>query len=285
MKYAVFTVCMPEFTVEEAVDRLVEWGYDGVEWRVRNQPPTADGRTGFWSGNRCTLSEDEVVDQAEEIGKRCRDAGIEVCSLASYLKCDQLAEVERVFEAARKMGCPQARIGVPGYDGSVRYRELFEKALSEYGEVEKLAKKHDVRAVLETHHGNILPSASAAYRFVSNFDSKYVGVIHDAGNMVHEGFENYRFACELLGDYLAEVHVKNAKWEETDEVGPNGQHLWKATWCELKEGVVNWADVMAALQSVGYDGWLAIEDFSTDRTTEEKLPDALSYLQSLEASA
>ncbi|GIX08239.1 MAG: hypothetical protein KatS3mg115_2642 [Candidatus Poribacteria bacterium] len=44
------------------------------------------------------------------------------------------------------------------------------------------------------------------------FRPEQVGVIHDAGNMVHEGFENYQMGCELLGPYLAHVHVKNAAW-------------------------------------------------------------------------
>lgn len=285
MKYAVFTVCMPEFTVEEAIDRLAEWGYDGVEWRVVNQRPSADGKPGYWSGNRCTISEDELPDVAEDLGRRCRDAGLEICSLGTYLRCHQLDAIERTFRAAGAMGAPQARVGVPGYDGSVNYRELFEQALTDYAKVEKLARTYGVKAVVETHHGSILPSASAAYRFAGHFDPECVGVIHDAGNMVHEGFENYRFGFELLGEYLAEVHVKNTAWEQTNETGPNAQRLWQASWCEMKDGIVNWADVMRALKAVGYDGWLALEDFSTDRPTEQKLPDAVKYLRELEASA
>ncbi|HUW57323.1 MAG TPA: sugar phosphate isomerase/epimerase family protein [Planctomycetota bacterium] len=284
MKYAVFTVCMPEFTVEEGIAKLVEWGYDGVEWRVVNQRPSADGRPGFWSGNRCTLSEDELLDVAEAVGRRCRDAGLEVCALASYLKCDQTAGVERLFEACNRMGTGCARVGLPPVGEGENFRDYFDRVVEQYAAVETLAKKHGVKALLETHHGTAIASASSVYRFVSHFDAKHVGVIHDAGNMVHEGFENYRFALELLGDHLVEVHVKNAKWEKTGETGPEGQAIWKASWCELKTGVVNWADVYAALRSVGYDGWLSLEDFSTERPTEEKLPDDLAYLKALEAS-
>lgn len=283
MKYAVFTVCMPEFTVDEGIEKLVEWGYDGVEWRVKQQPP-ADGAPGFWSGNRCTLSEDDLLDVARDVGQRCRDAGLEVCALASYLKADQTADVERLFEACNRMGTGCARVGLPPVGEHENFRDYFDRAVDEYGTVETLAKKHDVKALLETHHGTAIASASSVYRFVSHFDAKHVGVIHDAGNMVHEGFENYRFAFELLGEHLAEVHVKNATWQKTDETGPQGQAIWKASWDELKTGVVDWADVMGALKAVGYDGWLALEDFSTERPTEEKLPDALTYLKALEAS-
>jgi sugar phosphate isomerase/epimerase len=283
MKYSVFTVCMPEFTVEEAIEKLAEWGYDGVEWRVTNQQPSKDGKPGFWTGNHCTISLDEVVDRAKEVGRRCRAAGIEVTSIASYLSSDQLKDVERIFEACTRMDTSQARVGVPNYDGSVHYRRLFDKALADYAGVEKLARKYGVRANVEIHMGNITPSASAAYRFVSHFDPAHVGVIHDAGNMVTEGFENYQFGLELLGEYLAEVHVKNAAWSK-GKTGPHGLRLWQRSWTELNEGQVNWAEVMTALKSVGYNGWLSLEDFSTRRPTAEKLPDALRLLKELEAS-
>ena len=48
MRFAVFTVGLPEFTPEEAVAELREIGYDGVEWRVTDQQPSADDQPGFW---------------------------------------------------------------------------------------------------------------------------------------------------------------------------------------------------------------------------------------------
>jgi len=284
MKYAVFTVCMPEYSIEEGIEKLAAWGYDGVEWRVKTQPPH-EGAPSFWAGNRCTIAEDELPEVAVDLGRRCRDAGLEVPSLASYLKADALDEVERLFRACSDIGARNARVGLPPINEGEKFRDYFDRAVEQYGVVEKLAKKYGVRAVIETHHGTAVASASSVYRVVSNFDPAAVGVMHDAGNMVHEGFENYKLAMELLGEYLAEIHVKNAKWDKTDETGDAGQAVWRASWCELKDGVVNWADVMAALKAVGFDGWFALEDFSTDRSTDEKLTDDLAYLKELEAGA
>jgi sugar phosphate isomerase/epimerase len=268
---------MPDYSVAEAVETLIKWGYDGVEWRVTNQAPH-EGKPGYWSGNRCTISLDELTSVAAEVGKRCREAGLEVNCLGTYIKADQAADVERVFEACNLMGAPAARVGLPPMNDGENMRDFFTRAVDCYGAVEKLAKKAGVRAFIELHHGTAVASASSMYRFVSNFDARCVGVIHDAGNMVHEGFENYRLAFE------GEVHVKNASWQKTDEVGPQGQAIWKAGWAELDQGVVNWADVFAALKHVGYDGWLAIEDFSDAQPTEAKLTGALKFLKACEAS-
>ncbi len=284
MKHSVFTVCMPEYSVEEAVDKLVEWGYEGVEWRLTNQQPSADGKPGFWASNRCTITLDEALDKAEAVGNRCRKAGLEIAALASYVKCGQLADVEKVFEACLRMGAPQARVQVPGYDGKTHYRALFDQARKDYAVVEKLAGKLKLRANIEIHMGNICPSASAAYRFVEGFDPARVGVIHDAGNMIVEGYENWRLGLEVLGEYLAAVHVKNTAWVPAPD-GAFGQKTYKFAWAELKEGEVDWAQMIAALKAVGYQGWLSMEDFTTARPTEARLTSAIAYLRELEAKA
>ena len=74
----------------------------------------------------------------------------------------------------------------------------------------ELAKKYRIKIAFHIHHGTIIPSASAAFRFISNFSPEYMGVIYDPGNMVFEGYENFRLGLDLLGKYIFHVHVKNA---------------------------------------------------------------------------
>ncbi len=48
----------------------------------------------------------------------------------------------------------------------------------------------------------------------------------------------------------------------------------------LKEGIVNWADVLLALDKIGYAGWLSFEDFGPGET-KTKLVDDITYLKAL----
>ena len=41
MKFSLFTVMVPAWSPEEVVKKLKEYGYDGVEWRVRDVPKAA----------------------------------------------------------------------------------------------------------------------------------------------------------------------------------------------------------------------------------------------------
>lgn len=279
MKFAVFTVSTPDYTPEEAVGKIKEFGYDGVEWRVTDD--TAEHkRPGFWVGNKSTLPFSTFAEKASDYKKLADDAGLEIPSLGTYVTCDDLESVEQVMRGAASIGVPQLRVRVPNYDNSLAYKPLFDTAREQYKRVAELASKHQVKALVELHHRSICPSASSARLFLDGFDPEHVGVIHDAGNMVHEGFEAYRLGFETLGRLLAHVHIKNARWFPV-KYQPDGGVEWKADWAPVSKGVANVRSLLEALDAVGYDKWIAFEDFSTDRPLDERLKTNLEYVSTL----
>jgi len=283
MKYAVFTVMTPEWDPCQVAQNLCELGYDGVEWRVQTVPEDIPAGTpvSYWGYNKATVDIKQVVELAPEVQRISQQAGLEICSLTSYLEVGQTEGVERVMRAARMVGSPRVRVNVPPYDRSRNYNDLFTDTTRHLREVEKLAREYGVQADLEMHMGNIIPSAGLAHRLISPFDPEVVGVIYDPGNMVHEGYESWRMGMELLGPYLHHVHAKNAVWEKAEAL-QDGSVLWRCNHAPLRKGVANWHEIMADLKAVGYDGWLSFEDFSTEEPTREKCRNNLAYLKALE---
>jgi len=277
MKFAVFSVSLPEWTPEEAVRNLAKLGYDGVEWRITDDPLRVT--PGFWQGNRCTFPLSSFVDDASRIRALTDAAGLAIPAIASYVRAADLENVERVLRGTAALGVPMARIQVPRYDGQSSYVALWESARRDYWEVERVAHAHRVKALVEIHHETIVPSASAARRFLDGFDPESVGTIYDPGNMVWEGHEQYRLGLETLGPYLAHVHAKNSAWRQTGQRA-DGSLAWQAEWAPLDEGIVDLHELFAALRAVGYDGWISVEDFTTDPPLSERVRKNLEYLRS-----
>jgi len=289
MKFGLFTVSMPEYDIENTVRALKELGYDGVEWRVGNPPPknrpdSYSFENRYWSYNLSTLDIGRINDMAPEIRNMCAAAGLEICSLTTYLGIHETEAARNIMKAADIIGCKNIRINVPSYDGKINYRELFGSAQKHLETMERLAASHNVKVNFETHMGNIIPSASAAYRFVSGFDPKYVGIIFDPGNMVYEGFENYRLGIELLGEYLAHVHVKNGCWKYTG-TGLEGAEVWKPTWASFKKGYADIPGLVRILKETGYEGYVSVEDFSNDEDTYTKLKNNIEFLRSIQENS
>lgn len=284
MKYGVFTVSMPEYTIEETLDVLKELGYDGVEWRVQEVSDKVVEDVPFerryWANNKSTVNIKTIVEEADGIKNLCRDKGIEILGLTTYLNPKDYELIEQVLIAAKKMNAPHIRVFTPGYDGSVNHETIFEETRVHCAVLEKLAKQYDVKILFEIHMDNILAGPSAAKRLLQGFDSNALGVIFDPGNMVYEGYEDYKKSFEMLGDYVKHVHIKNGCMVE-DGIDEFGALQWKRQWVPLKKGMANLKHFFEVLNQIGYDGNVSIEDFSNEQSTYDKLRDNLAYVKAL----
>jgi sugar phosphate isomerase/epimerase len=279
MKFAVFTVSMPDYNPMEALDKLKEFGYDGAEWRC-TQDKGDPAKPGFWSGNRTTMTAQQLIDRAAELKRECGRRGLEMPSVAGYIDCYDLAVVELHLQATAAIGAKTVRIGAGRYqkDGQP-YALKFRKAREQFAKVADLAKKHGVRAAIETHPGVLTPSVASIRAVLEGLDPRHVGIIWDPANEAVEGGEIPEMALDIAGEYLAEVHAKNNRWVAAGQ--KDGYTQWKNEPCPIREGQVDWAAVMALLKNVGYDGWIAFEDFSTTHPLDERLRDNINFLRGL----
>ncbi|WP_166244208.1 sugar phosphate isomerase/epimerase family protein [Paenibacillus turpanensis] len=280
MKLSVFTAATPDMEPEQLAAAAAAAGLDGIEWRyketpeeLRQEPPS------YWRNNLCTIPPSEAPERMLRFRQAAEKHKLAIVSVTPYLTVGDLEGTEKALQAAKLLGASFIRLAVPGYHRTENARVLFDRELAYLREVEPLCRQYGVKGLLETHHMTIAASASAAYRLCEGFDPDWIGVLYDPGNMVHEGFENYRMGLEILGPYLTHVHVKNAGWRP--EAANDGSIAWKAEWQSLKQGMVPWRQVIDDLKAVGYTGYLGVEDFSGVYGTEEMLRQFASYMKEL----
>lgn len=271
MKLSVFTVATPDLQPEELAKAAADAGIEGIEWRFKEIPEEAAGeKPSFWRHNRCSMDPNGTQEDWLEFQQAADKHGRRSLAVVPYLTCGDVEATEKVMQAAKLIGASFIRAGIPGYDRKRNYNELYDQAVRYLHEVQDLAAAYGVKAVLETHHLTIAPSAGLTHRLVSHFNPQHIGVLYDPGNMVHEGYENYRMGLELLGPYLAHVHVKNGGYRKTPaEDGTSA--AWSGEWVPLNQGAVPWKQVIQDLQSVGYEGYYGIEDFSGTFESREML--------------
>ena len=292
MKFSVFTASTPDWSPAEAASTLAAQGWDGIEWRVTDQADSPE--PGFWAGNLATWPMTGLEESLPEIARLTREAGLEYSGLGGYARCDNHEQVERILAATAALGARQVRVNVLPLGNStmggqaasgIPYPQLFDSTREHYEWVAARAEHHGVKALVELHHGTITSSASAARRLLEGLDPRHVGVIHDLGNLVIEGWEDPLPALQLLGPYLAHIHVKNARWVRQDERDESGAAVWINEWAPLAEGQGSVLAYFRALAGVGYDGWVTVEDFSTELPLAERTAGNLDYLRRTAALA
>jgi sugar phosphate isomerase/epimerase len=277
MRFSVFTASTPDWTPAQTAAVLASQGWDGVEWRVTDQDDSPE--PGFWAGNRSTWPLTGLELSLPAMARITRDAGLEMSGIGGYAAVSDRVDVERLLAATAVLGAQRVRVRMPAL-GTGHYRDLFTAARNDLTWAAGRAAHHGVKAVVELHHRTIVASASAAIRLLDGLDPACVGVIHDLGNLVIEGQEDYLAAFQMLGDYLAHVHVKNAVWRAVGQ-GADGSTRWREEWATLRDGQADVDAYVTALRSFGYDGWMTVEDFSTVLPLEKRLRDNLDYLRGM----
>lgn len=99
--------------------------------------------------------------------------------------------------------------------------------------------------------------------FVDSFDSEYLRVHFDTGNIMEYQFPEHWIS--MLGDRIKNVHLKEYTKKGSD-------HSLEA-FRPLLDGTTNWPAVLKAFDDTGYDGYLTFEYFHP----YEHFPEALIY--------
>lgn len=269
MKFAINTNFLKEYTAEEKIQVALQAQCQGIEWGLGKLETAAE--------------------EAKLAVKLAGDAGLEVFGFINGGKLWHKDEMLRWSEAVANTGAKTLRVSHPwfgyNYDECVHQPETFpqlmDRALEGLAELEEMGKQFKLRYVLETHSGSCFASPMTVLA-LRKFSPEYCGFIYDVANSFMEGFIRPRGAVEMLGPYLAYMHVKNIMpMESVDEKGKTVIKWQRRPLCK---GVVDWEEVMFALKLAKFDGWMSFEEpYSKDFAAE--IREGVAFLRECEAKA
>lgn len=284
MKHSAFTVLLPDRGLDEVFQLLSQLGYDGVELRVKEDYHVAS---------------DQLLSRVGRLTALMARTGLEVPVLGTYLAVTDLEKLLPVFDAADRLSARGVRVSLgPPLDGTRSYWEVLAEAQRGVEALIRAVQSFQAKALFEIHFRTAVASPSLAYLLLKPFDPARVGVIYDPANMIIEGREDWRLGLEVIGNYLAHVHVKNTAWFR--------ERGWAWRWEELDAGIVDWEEMVQVLSAHSYTGYLSNENLSgvvlpgatgfvgetlsqatgqTAKPIEAKLRDDLQYLKGLERKA
>ncbi|MFA6930957.1 MAG: sugar phosphate isomerase/epimerase family protein [Lentisphaeria bacterium] len=287
MKYSVTTVSLPEMDMLEQAQFLSRLGYDGIEFRVRRNPEEAKAKENpsAWGCHCNDLSPDNLASRATEIRNVLADHQLTLAGLASYVKCTELEEFKRILDGAVAVAAPLMRVSAAAPFSRLdtdNYAAIYGETIAGYARCLEFSRGSGVKLVLETHGGTIHTSASLAYRILNHFSPRDVGVIFDPNNMVSDGYETTGVVIPMLGDYIGHCHVAGHR-PVPGEPDNNGTIAWKWECCSMAEGLYHFPEMLRWLKNIRYQGFITVEDFRTDVSSELKYRESIEYLKKIEA--
>jgi L-ribulose-5-phosphate 3-epimerase len=247
-----------KMTLKECLELCKDAGFDAVEV---NYALEGD------------LSPEASEPQIKDIGAMARKIGIEISGVCSFLfwpyafthqdperrkKGVELAQ--QMIRAARLLGTENLLV-VPGSvyapwipdEPPVPHDVALERATAAVKSLIPIAEKYDVYLNMENIFANgFLHSPQEMNQFVDGFESDRVKVHFDTGNIMQYHFPEHW--VPILGRRIKNIHLKEYS-KKVHEFNLNTFRL-------LLDGTTDWPAVLAALDGVGYRGYLTFEYFN-----------------------
>ncbi len=261
----------------EALDHMVEAGYDATEWGP--SMPT------------------DPVELGEALGSRGLDLVGAFVSLGFRDAHRLEPEIERALGIARFLAANGGTVLIAAEAGDDRRRGeaghvdeargLTDEQWRNLGHgLNELARRLgplDMTLAFHNHVGTYVETPAETSRLLDETDPALVGWCLDIGHLAFGGGQ----AINMLPKYadrVQHVHVKDVSAEVLAQARAEGwsfgQALAQFIFPPLGEGIARIPEVVTALQAVGYDGWYVIEQDTAPDPTATATANR-SYLEAL----
>ena len=243
MKLAFSTLGCPGWGLERIAQAAREFGYQGVELRAVGGDLDLLARPEFQPG------------AIEATRQRLAELGVTVCCVDTSCRFDSRDAGERREQVeiavrhaalAAALGAPLIRIFPDTIQEGATREETCDQITACLAAVARRAPA-GVRVGLETH-GDFARGAAAA-EIVKLADQSNVALIWDVANSLAAG-DSIAEAARTVAPYLAHVHLRDAR-------AVAGREHWLPVLAG--RGAVSFADAVAALQGLNYDGYVSFE--------------------------
>lgn len=237
MKLSFFTLGCPDWNLETVVKRAVEYGYDGVELRVKGKQH---------------VDVDLTPDERKQVRRLFADNKVEVAALGTYafFNSDKKEELEsnrngllKCIDLAVDLGAPFIRSFI-GDPKGLPEEQVIRNTVDYLGQVVQVAESKGITILLENH----APWKAIRIREVlDKVNHRNLASLLDVHNAILSG-EDPIGTYQILRDKVKFIHVKDA-------IEKNGEHKL----CLTGEGSIPLAELVGLLKKDGYQGYLSFE--------------------------
>jgi len=255
MKISVTSFVYFNYSLEEAVRRIAQAGYDGVD---------------IWGGRPHAYRHDLSSDEIDQLRSLLANLNLAVpsfipaqfrypsclCSPNEIIRQDSVKYIQAGIETASALAIPIVSV-CPGHSLFGQGEEDAWGRLSEsVTTICEYAAPYDVRIALEPadrYETYIMNTTVDAMRMIDELGYASLGILLDTGHG-HVVGESAIEAVRAIGDRLFHVHVD-------DNNGLRDEHLIPG------DGSFDFEGFIDALEEVGYDGFLSAElswDYTID---------------------
>ncbi len=235
----------------KVVAELKALGYGAVEWTGAHFNPRAKSESELKDLVALTreggLAVSEVVVQQDYV---CLDDGAREDRIAFTIESIEACAAAGVDTVNLFTGPAPWDPNAPRIPDHLSEGAAWEMTLDAFGRIVQALERCRVHGAVEGVFGHLCNDYYTTRVLIDHFDSDYLGVNFDPSHDVLKGNFDTGWLVRQWGRRIKHVHLKDA-------IGL--PEMGKFLFPMLGEGRVDWPGMFAALEAIGYAGYLSVE--------------------------
>jgi inosose dehydratase len=269
----------PPVTYTTVLDEIATSGYAATE--------LGDGFPRQPAVLHAALSERGLAMPSAWCGLGLFSASAEADLQHTHELCELLAAVGASFVNLADQGSPE-RMGVAGRANAPDAPRLTASqwdALAErVCQAARVAQEYGLQATFHPHAGTWVETRADLEEFLRRAPAPLVKLVWDVGHATYGGVDPIEVVL-AHPDRVAYVHLKDVDGAVLETLRRErlgfSDGIRQRVFTELGRGVLDVPGLLAALEKVGYDGWLMVEQDSSWLPAVESARASRAYLRSL----
>jgi len=248
IKLSFMTWVTPTWNIDQIIAGARKYGYQGVEIRVESKQAHGIERTAS-------------ADDVKNAGLRFREAGVEVCALATSChfalrekaeREEQIGDLISYIDLANALGCSRIRVFGGEMPDGVEPAGVVDWVADALSEVLDVAEQKHTYILLETHDS--FAHTQYIREVMRQVYSEYSGVVWDIMHPLRH-LEDLEESFDNIAPYVRHCHVHDCAYDADrtvlDFVPPG-------------EGFVPNGQAVKLLAKNGFNGYLSVEVMKGD---------------------
>jgi sugar phosphate isomerase/epimerase len=280
MKLAFSTNAYLNYSFTEAVRRLADIGYEGVEimadvphaWPAFLLAEQKQALRDALTKNKLAISNVNAFMMHAVNDPRQRYWHPSWIEADPHYRRIRIEHTKRCLTLARELGaaCITTEPGGPVEPGASWSRALA-LFVEEIKPVAEHAEKGGVLLLVEPEPGLLLETMDQFLEFIQHIDSPAVGLNFDIGHAYCVG-DDPAAHIPRMAKYIRHIHLEDIAATRVH------QHLVPG------DGAIDFAATLRAIQSIGYQGWVTIELYPYVDNPDDAARRARQYIQNILAT-
>ena len=271
LKLAFSTNAFRNYSIEQSISIIAKTGYDAIELMCdvpHAFPP---------------ISEEQVISIQNSLKKNKIDIsnlnGFMMCAIGdfhhpSWIEHVPLRRQKRIthtincIDLAKKLGVKTVSTEPGGPLESITEKKGFEIFKECLDQVIPIAEKNKIKLLIEPEPNLLIENSTQFLNFISNFNTKYLGLNFDIGHFFCVREEPVTL-LKSLKDYISHIHLEDIASNRVHE------HLIPG------KGAINFQEIFEALNSINYTGFVTVELYPYQKNPEQAAREAMEFLKNM----